>query len=102
MKNRVLALSLVIGASLSLFCGSAEAQIPFIRGGAPVFRAAQFRADGPQPFSTRSSRAAAAARSQTAFIPSSTNVNYPNYSNQVKVLQPTRRVIFFQRGRFFR
>ena len=101
MKNRLLVLGLVISGALNAMCGSAQAQIPVIRGGAPVFRAPQFRPDGPQPFSTPRSRELAASRSHGTIFQSSPTVRYSNNSNSIFILQPKQRV-FNMRGRFFR
>ena len=103
MKNQLLVLSIVLGGVLTALSVPAQAQIPVIRGGAPVFRAPQFRPGGPQPFSTRQSRAAAAARSQGTVVRSSGVVRYPSYTNSVSVWQqPSRRIVVGQRFRLFR
>lgn len=96
MKNQLMALALAVGGT---FFGSSavHAQIPIIVEGTPVFRAAYFRADGPQPFSTRSMRESQAARSQGIRGFSSRD------QRSGTVYQSSRRLTFFsRRGKRFR
>ncbi len=98
MKNRLLALALALGGTVFAISSSAQAQIPVIRNGAPVFRAAYFSPNGPQPFSTRRSRELAAARARgdvgrgTIF-----GGSFSRYQNSGRVFQPARRSGIFSR-----
>ena len=97
MKSPLLALVLTFGGTIFLASSPAQAQIPLIRGGAPVFRPAYLRPDGPQPFSTRRSRELAAARSQSSFSRTTYYRPSSSYQRSGSVFQPSRRTTFLSR-----
>lgn len=103
MKNQLLALALAFGGTLFAMSSQVQAQIPLMRGGKPVFRAAYFSPNGPQPFSTRRMREVQAARSQGVSRGTFFSRSPSRYQRSGRLVQSLRRPAFFRgRGSRFR